>query len=116
MSTAFLLIAALAAGNGGLAPVASSNSLERVACERPACALKVLDCPVGISCRPWMKDGKIYLDVSNSTPSRIAGTVELNEIFEKALNVSNRLPAEIDGRWIEIDMPPGRSMTLRLGK
>ena len=96
--------------------VAFFRELPRLVENRAACALKVLDKPAGTSCRTWMKDGAVFLDIANRTGGTVSGTVELNEIFEKAINVSNRLPAEIDGRWIEIELPPGKAMTLRLGK
>ena len=90
-----------------------------------ACALSVfasepgpavLECPVGTVCRTWVENGQTFLEVVNETDRAVAGTVTLNEIYEKAINITNRLVAEIDGRWIEIDMPPKGRMTLRLGK
>ena len=76
----------------------------------------VLDCPAGTACRTWMKDGVTYLHVANTTSKAVSGTVTLNEIYEKVINLTNRLPAEIDGRWIAVELTPGGEMTLRLGK
>ena len=76
----------------------------------------VLDAPAGTECRTWVESGKTFLEVVNRTERTVSGTVTLNEIYEKAINVSNRYSAEIDGRWIEIELPAGKSMTLRLGK
>ena len=76
----------------------------------------VLECPHGTVCKTWIDDAGTYLSVTNVTDVEISGTVTLNEIYEKAINVTNRYSAEIDGRWIEIELPAGKSMTLRLGK
>lgn len=76
----------------------------------------VLDSPVGTTCRTWVKDGFAYLHIANTTSKAVSGTVTLNEIFEKVINLTNRLHAEIDGRWIAVELTPGGEMTLRLGK
>ena len=76
----------------------------------------VLDRPAGTECETWMEGNDVFLSVTNVTPVAVSGTVTLNEIFEKVLNVSNRFRAEIDGRWIEIELPPKGGMLLRLGK
>ena len=76
----------------------------------------VIESPVGTECRTWMTDGVTYLKVVNTTDRAIAGTVTLNEIYEKVINLANRNAASIDGRWIEIKLPPKGEMMLRLGK
>ena len=76
----------------------------------------VMDAPAGTECRTWMENGNTFLEVVNRTGRTVSGTVTLNEIYEKVINVTNRYSAEIDGRWIEIELPAGKSMTLRLGK
>ena len=76
----------------------------------------VLDRPAGTECETWMEGNEVFLSVTNVTSVGVSGTVTLNEIFEKVLNVSNRFFAEIDGRWIEIKLPPKCGMLLRLGK
>lgn len=76
----------------------------------------VMDAPAGTECRTWMENGNTFLEVVNRTGRAVSGTVTLNEIYEKVINVTNRHSAEIDGRWIEIKLPAGESMTLRLGK
>ena len=76
----------------------------------------VLERPIGTECETWMEGTDVFLSVTNVTEVEVSGTVTLNEIFEKVLNVSNRFRAEIDGRWIEIELPPKGGMLLRLGK
>lgn len=76
----------------------------------------VLECPVGTVCRTWVENGQTFLEVVNEADRAVAGTVTLNEIYEKAINVTNRFVAEIDGRWIEVVLPARGRMTLRLGK
>ena len=76
----------------------------------------VLERPAGTECETWLEGADVFLSVTNVTAVEVSGTVTLNEIFEKALNVSNRFFAEIDGRWIEIKLPPKCGMLLRLGK
>ena len=76
----------------------------------------VLDRPAGTECETWLEGNEVFLSVTNVTSVGVSGTVTLNEIFEKVLNVSNRFRAEIDGRWIEIELPPKGGMLLRLGK
>ena len=76
----------------------------------------VLEYPAGTACRTWSDGGDVYLHVTNFTEVAVSGTVILNEIFEKLQCVGPRHPAEIDGRWIEIELPPRAAVTLRLGK
>lgn len=76
----------------------------------------VLEHPAGTACRTWSEGGDVYLHVTNFTEVAVSGTVALNEIFEKLRWVGPRHPAEIDGRWIEIELPPRAAVTLRLGK
>ena len=76
----------------------------------------VLGHPYGTVCETWIDDSGTYLSVTNTTDVEISGTVTLNEIYEKAFNRTNRLPVEIDGRWIEIKLPPRCGALLLLGK
>lgn len=76
----------------------------------------VLGHPYGTVCETWVDDSGTYLSVTNTADVEISGTITLNEIYEKALNRQNRLPVAIDGRWIEIVLPPRRSVLLSLGK
>ena len=76
----------------------------------------VLGHPYGTVCETWVDDSGTYLSVTNTADVEISGTITLNEIYEKALNRRNRLPVAIDGRWIEIVLPPRRSVLLLLGK
>lgn len=76
----------------------------------------VIESPVGTECRTWMNGGVTYLKVVNTTDRAIAGTVTLNEIYEKVIPVAGRPVAAIDGRWIKIELPPEGEMVLRLGK
>ena len=76
----------------------------------------VLGHPHGTVCETWIDDSGTYLSVTNTADVEVAGTITLNEIYEKAINRQNRLPVEIDGRWIEIVLPPRRSVLLQLGK
>ena len=76
----------------------------------------VLECPHGTVCKTWIDDAGTYLSVTNVTDVEISGTVTLNEIYEKAFNRLNRLSVEIDGRWIEIKLPPKQGVLLSLGK
>jgi len=76
----------------------------------------VLDSPLGAVCRTWIENGATYLEVVNETDRMVAGTVELNEIYEKVLIVQGGRSAEIDGRWIEIELPARATLRVRLGK
>jgi len=76
----------------------------------------VMECPYGTACETWIDNSGTYLSVTNTTDISISGTVTLNEIYEKAFNRLNRLPVSIDGRWIEIELPPRCGLILSLGK
>ena len=76
----------------------------------------VLEHPYGTVCETWIDDSGTYLSVTNTADVEVSGTITLNEIYEKAINRQNRLPVEIDGRWIEVKLPPKRGMLLLLGK
>ena len=76
----------------------------------------VIECPVGMECNTWMDGGGTYLKVVNMTDRALSGTVTLNEIYEKVIPVAGRPIVSIDGRWIEVNLPPKGEMVLRLGK
>ena len=76
----------------------------------------VLESPVGTVCRTWVEGGATYLEVANQTKRDVSGTVTLNEIYEKAIVVKGDGSAEIDGRWIEVEIKPEAKLLLRLGK
>ena len=76
----------------------------------------VLECPVGTVCRTWIEGGATYLEVVNETKRSVSGTVTLNEIYEKVIVMKGDGSAEIDGRWIEVEVKPEVRLLVRLGK
>ena len=76
----------------------------------------VLECPIGVTCRTWVDGGATYLEAVNGTKRSVSGTVTLNEIYEKAIVVKGAGSAEIDGRWIELELGPEVKLLVRLGK
>jgi len=76
----------------------------------------VLEAPLGTTCRTWMDGDETFLEVVNDTDRALSATVTLNEIYEKAIVLLGSGSAEIDGRWIEIELPPKDRMKVRLGK
>lgn len=76
----------------------------------------VLESPVGTVCRSWVENGVTFLEIRNETGRSVSGTVTLNEIYEKAIVLSGGRSVDIDGRWIEVELPAHGVLLVRLGK
>ena len=76
----------------------------------------VLEYPAGTSCCTWREGDDIFLSVTNRSEVSVSGTIVLNEIFEKLRHVDGCCLAEIDGRWIQVEIPPRAAATMILGK
>ena len=76
----------------------------------------VLDAPIGTACRTWVENGVTFLEIRNETGRSVSGTVTLNEIYEKAIVLSGGRSVDIDGRWIEVELPAHGVLLVRLGK